>query len=80
MWYEPSTKGIKESRAVASQEQEPCLRMAISSIRNATEYVKRLPGRAASIDAAVHDMERAIAHIEKYADKKGVVLRERMKT
>lgn len=65
---------------MASQEQEPCLRMAISSIRNAAGYVNRLPGRAASIDAAIHDMERAVAHIEKYADKKGIVLRDRMKT
>ena len=62
------------------QEQEPCLRMAISSVRNAADYISRLPGNAASLDAAIHDMERAIAHVEKYAAKKGIVLRERMKT
>ena len=63
-----------------SQELEPCLRMAISSIRNAALYVKRVPGQPASIDAAVHDMERAIAHIQKYAEKKKIDLRESMKT
>lgn len=63
-----------------SQEFEPCLRMAISSIRNAAQYVKRVPGQPASIDAAVHDMERAIAHIQKYAEKKKIDLRESMKT
>ncbi len=54
--------------------------MAISSIRNAALYVKRVPGQPASIDAAVHDMERAIAHIQKYAEKKHITLRESMKT
>lgn len=65
---------------MASQELEPCLRMAISSIRNAEAYVKRLPGKPASIDAAVHDMERAVAHIQKYATKKKIELRESMRT
>lgn len=54
--------------------------MAISSIRNAAVYVKRIPGNPASIDAAIHDMDRAIAHIQKYADKKHIALRESMKT
>ena len=54
--------------------------MAISSIRNAAVYVNRIPGRPASIDAAVRDMDRAIAHIQKYAEKKKVNLRESMKT
>lgn len=54
--------------------------MAISSIRNAAGYVQRIPGNPASIDAAVHDMERAIAHIQKYADKKQIALRDSMKT
>lgn len=65
---------------MSSQELEPCLRMAISSIRNAAIYVKRINGKPASIEAAVHDMERAIAHIQKYAEKKKINLRESMKT
>lgn len=65
---------------MASQELEPCLRMAIGHVRMAAGYIGRITGNPASIDAAIHDMERAIAHIEKFAEKKKIHIRESMKT
>lgn len=54
--------------------------MAISNIRTAEGYVQRMPGKPASLDAAVHDLDRAIAHIVKYAEKKQINLRDSMHT
>lgn len=62
------------------QDLEPYLRMAISNIRTAEGYVQRMPGKPASLDAAVHDLDRAIAHIVKYAEKKQINLRDSMHT
>ena len=54
--------------------------MAIGNIRMGATYIARIPGHPASIEVALRDLNRAIAHIQKYAERKKINLRESMKT
>lgn len=65
---------------MSNQELEPYLRMAISNINNAADYIRRVPGSSQAKLAALNDMDKAIKHIQSLAEKKKVQLRESMKT
>lgn len=65
---------------MTNQHLEPTIRLAIGNMRYAATYIHRLPGSSTSVSAALSDLSRAIAHLEKYAEKKRVVLRKSMKT
>lgn len=54
--------------------------MAISNVRNAADLTRRLPGSSQTKSAAINDMDKAVEHLQRYAEKNKVKLRDSMKT